>query len=223
MKAKSKTRKPLGIYLMLAAAVVLLLGGTVGGARAALSESAEFTGEMGMQNIGVALYENGEEAGEELLGDLLGEGEVLAFGKTYSEVLTAKNTGSIPEYVRMTIYRYWTDGEGKDCELDPALIGLKLGDWKVDEALSTKERTVLYYNGVLQPGDETSAALTGISVNMSGDMAKAVTKTQDGKTITYTYYYDGYQIGLKAEVDAVQTHNAADAMQAAWGSTAGLS
>ena len=38
-----------------------------------------------------------------------------------------------------------------------------------------------------------------------------------GETITTTFAYDGYRFNLKAEVDAVQTHNAEDAIKSAWG------
>ena len=31
------------------------------------------------------------------------------------------------------------------------------------------------------------------------------------------FAYDGYRFYLKAEVDAVQTHNAAEAVKSAWG------
>ena len=36
-------------------------------------------------------------------------------------------------------------------------------------------------------------------------------------TITYEYEYDGYMAHIDAEVDAVQTHNAKDAIKSAWG------
>lgn len=52
--------------------------------------------------------------------------------------------------------------------------------------------------------------------------AAKVTETRTtnaaGQTvITTTYDYDGVQFNLEAEVDAVQTHNAADAILSAWG------
>ena len=37
------------------------------------------------------------------------------------------------------------------------------------------------------------------------------------KTITTSYDYDGYSFHVEAEVDAVQTHNAKDAIKSAWG------
>ena len=36
-------------------------------------------------------------------------------------------------------------------------------------------------------------------------------------TITTTYEYDGASFVLEATVDAVQTHNAEDAIKSAWG------
>ena len=33
----------------------------------------------------------------------------------------------------------------------------------------------------------------------------------------YEYKYDGYSFNLEAEVNAVQTHNAAEAIKSAWG------
>lgn len=44
------------------------------------------------------------------------------------------------------------------------------------------------------------------------------TYTEDGKTVTETVYaYDGYTFNVTAEVDAVQNHNAVDAIKSAWG------
>ena len=41
---------------------------------------------------------------------------------------------------------------------------------------------------------------------------------KDGYTVITTKYdYDGKKFVVKAEVNAVQTHNAADAIKSAWG------
>ena len=63
--------------------------------------------------------------------------------------------------------------------------------------------------------DSTPALSDTIRINPS--IAKDVTKHVDGYTITYTYKYDGYTFHVDAEVDAVQTHNAKDAIKSAWG------
>jgi hypothetical protein len=46
------------------------------------------------------------------------------------------------------------------------------------------------------------------------------TTTSDGKTITESITWlaeDGYQFWIEVEVDAVQNHNAKDAVRSAWG------
>jgi hypothetical protein len=51
-------------------------------------------------------------------------------------------------------------------------------------------------------------------LTISGKTVTAVTKLADG-----TFKYEGIQFKVKATVDAVQTHNATDAMNSAWGRT----
>ena len=53
--------------------------------------------------------------------------------------------------------------------------------------------------------------------SIASDVTKHVTESEKGKTITYTYKYNGYTFHIDAEVDAVQTHNAKDAIKSAWG------
>ena len=48
-------------------------------------------------------------------------------------------------------------------------------------------------------------------------MYETVNEENGYTTITYEYVYDGYKFFLEAEVNAVQTHNAADAIKSAWG------
>lgn len=49
-------------------------------------------------------------------------------------------------------------------------------------------------------------------------MEETVTIDENGyKTITFTYAYNGYTFQLDAEVHAVQTHNAQEAIKSAWG------
>ena len=80
--------------------------------------------------------------------------EDFQIGKTYDEVLSVLNSGSIDQYVRVTVYKYWVDvnedgtAGDKRTDLDPSLIDLHFvtgNGWTIDESASTKERTVLYY------------------------------------------------------------------------------
>lgn len=239
MKKKKKALKaPL---LLFAASAVLLLLSTVGSTRAALTYYSEnYEMRIDVSSIGVSLVENGEvvsyrnyvnnewrEETGELLTKLLAEGETLALGRRYPEALSVRNSGSIDSYVRVILYRSWTkDGKNADTELSPELIGLNfLGNgWVVDESASTRERTVLYYTGVLESGAETPPLCDILQIDPEIGTKMAETRTpvyengkKVGETVTTSFAYDGYRFNLKAEVDAVQTHNAVDAIKSAWG------
>ena len=204
-KKKSFPKKP---ALVLTAAALLLVGSTVGSTRAALTYYSEnYSAQMNMQSIGVSLLENdkvvssrdyvsnnewkGTSEGE-LLTDLLGKDDTFTPGKKYNEAISVKNSGTIDTFVRVIITKSWQDKEGKkNTTLSPDLIELNFltdNGWQIANAQSTKERTVLYYTKAVAAGDTTPA-----------------------------YKYNGYTFHIDAEVDAVQTHNAKDAIKSAWG------
>ena len=89
----------------------------------------------------------------------------------------------------------------------------------MDEKASTEERIVVYYNSVLAPGEDTSKTPLSDKLTIDRMVGDKVTKTvsDDGKTITTKYDYDGWQFCLEAVVDAVQNHNAKDAIKSVWG------
>lgn len=226
--------------ILLAAAAVLLVTSAVGSTRAALTYySDNYVAEVNVHEIGVSLIENGKEVvatnyGQSddneasykgsLLADMLAEGEAFVLGKTYDEKLAVGNNGTIDSYVRVILTKSWVDAEGKkDTTLDPALIELNIleaNGWVVDEAATTAERTVLYYTDVLGVGETTPIFADTLKVNENISTKVYETKTTDENgytTITYEYAYDGYTFFLEAEVDAVQTHNAEDAIKSAWG------
>ena len=248
---KNSSFKVKPIFLLVAAAV-LLLASTVGSTQAALTyHSDNYIAQVNVSNIDVTLLENGKIIDGETTGTLLdgkliehGTGEVideanLVLGKKYTEALSVKNDGKIDAYVRMIITKSWTDKNGvKDTTLSPTHIDLNLltdSGWVVDEKASTAdlndtdgvdkkgERIVLYYTNIIGVG-ETSPACTD-TIRINPEIGKKVietveTTTVDGKTyktITMVYEYDGYTFNIEAEVDAVQTHNAKDAIKSAWG------
>lgn len=182
--------------------------------------------------------EHSDGEGNSLLTDLLvledGTKEELKLGKKYDEKLYVVNTGAIDQYVRVTLYKYWLDADGKKLpELSPGLIELHLtncgqeGSWIVDEASSTKERTVLYYRHILKAAGEgvkeeetRSEPLCDylrIDPSVADKVSREVTEEGDYTTITTTYLYDGAEFRIEAQVDAVQTHSAQDAIRSAWG------
>lgn len=166
-----------------------------------------------------------DESRGQLLTGMLGKDEELKIGKKYAEELRVHNTGRINQYVRVSIYKYWIDKDGNKLRnLSPDLIKLNLTnigtDWLLDKESSTHERTVLYYSKLLNQGDETS--LFADSLTIDGMVATKVTQQSSANdkgltTITTTYDYDGTQFCVEANVDAVQEHNAQDAIWSAWG------
>lgn len=162
-------------------------------------------------------------------------------GRQYEEELCVRNTGNIDQYVRVMIYRYWVDAPGenetpvpveerrKRRDISPEWIQLnpwtaqgmssEFNGWVLDENASTEERTVLYYTGILKTGEVSPSFADTLSIDR--EVAKKVTTTEtvngNYKTITMTYDYDGVEFVLEIDVDAVQTHNAEDAVKSAWG------
>lgn len=246
-RMKKLLRSPLTTLVLFALAAGLLLTGTIGGARAALTYFTEsYVSRVEMTSIGVTLVENGvsvswrdydDEAADgswiestgALLENLLSDAGDASIkpDKTYVERLAVTNSGGIDEYVRLIIHRYWTRGGEKLRELDPALIDLHFltdNGWIIDEDANSPERVVLYYVNPLPAGDTTPDATDALTVR--GDALKAATTStestviRDGRTyrtVTTTYDYDGVEFVVEAEVDAVQTHNAQDAIRSAWG------
>lgn len=244
MKKGRKVSKGRNVtYGLLALAVALLLGSTVGSTRAALTYySDNYVAEITVSQIGVSLMENGavvmsrNYAGKDwsvqtnqdssvngaLLQNMLGEGEKLALNKRYEERLSVRNSGVIDEYVRVRVYRYWTKENDTEriTTLSPDLIELDFqntGKWVKDSSAGEgpRECLELYYKGILPAGTETETFAD--AVRISGDLAKEVKIEQEGDIITTTYKYDGAVFHLDVEVDAVQTHNAQDAIRSAWG------
>ena len=242
MKKKKKSF-PKKSALLLKASALLLIGSTVGSTRAALTYYSEnYSAQMNMQSIGVSLLENDKVVSSRdyvsnnewkgtsegtLLTDLLGKDETFTPGKKYNEAISVKNSGTIDTFVRVIITKSWQDEKGnKNTNLSPDLIELNFltdNGWQVAKAQSTRERTVLYYTKALKAGKPTPALSDTLRINPSiaSDVTKPVPESEKesekGKTITYTYKYNGYTFHIDAEVDAVQTHNAKDAIKSAWG------
>lgn len=259
-KVKKILASPIVTVAAFALAVGLLLFSSIGGARAALTFYSEnYVSDIEMSEIGVALLENGavKSGDDALLTNMLknaeGEDVSLQFNKGYTENLNVRNTGSIDQYVRVNVYKYWmtkaeTNGkQEKTQELSPELIQLALNGeilnpradgtgtgraalqangWLVDDGACTEERMVLYYSRPLAAANEETGTAAGEStlftdtLTIDGKVAQNVTKVPvEGKPgcFTITYDYDGYEFCLDVQVDAVQDHNAEDAILSAWG------
>ena len=119
--------------------------------------------------------------------------------------------------ISVSLTKSWQDKEGKNVDLSPALIelGFNQDGWVINEAQSTDERVVLYYTKVVESKKTTPDFMK--TIRISNQLSTMYTKVEDKKTIKYQYTYNGYTFTLDAEVDAVQTHNAKDAIKSAWG------
>lgn len=215
------------LLIVSALAVTLCLTGT---ARAALSIfSPDYQAEFQTSQLEVGLTENGGDPIPDN-GALLGwmDGMTITPGKVYDEVLAAKNIGDYDQYVRVVVKKYWTKADGaKDNTINPALIQLEqTGDWIVDDANSTDEQVVLYSTKMLSPGATRDFIKTlridpAVVTDKKASTVDDKTFTTDEgttKTIhTTVYALDGYSFNIEAEVDAVQTHSAPDAIKSVWG------
>lgn len=225
-KTRSLSIRTIILLIVSVLAITLCFTGT---ARAALAYfSPDYQAEFETTQLEVALTENGKTVeGDGALLTWMADTNVVP-GKVYEESLAAKNVGEYDQYVRVVVKKYWTDADGnKATDINPALIQLtQTGDWIVDEANSTDEQIVLYSTTMLPVGQSREfiselridpAIVTDTEASNVGN--KTVTN-DDGttKTIyTTTYTIDGYSFNIEAEVDAVQTHNAPDAIKSVWG------
>ena len=223
MKKKFK----LSPMLLLAIAAVLLLVSTVGSTQAALLYySDNYVATVETFDIGTVLVENGDpmEGDTALLGNLLGDDTKIVPGKTYDEVIQVANSGQIDSYVRVLIRKYWLDESGKKAsdKLDPSYIELipsASDKWKKSDD-STAEREIFYYKDILKTSktnkkEMTDAVIDGIKIN--GAILKEVIQHTNGNKISYEYKYDGCKFVVEVEAQAIQTHNAVDAIKSAWG------
>lgn len=231
-KIKNFMRSPASTALLFFLAALLLLGSTVGSARAALTYYSEnYTSRVELEHMGVSILENGEVISEnsseptEIFADLLGDDSAFAVGKKYADEITVKNSGDIDGFVRVIVYRYWVD-EGEDekrLDLDPELIKISVPNlgkgWILDTSASTKERLVYYYDTVLAAGQNTAVFSDGIQVDSAVNTFVTETRETKGEftTITRTYLYDGTEFRIEIEADVVQAHNAQAAIKSAWG------
>ena len=233
-KIREFLSRPAVTAVLLCAALALLGGSAIGGARAALTiQSNYYNSHVDVYDIGVALEESNDGSswtdvsGGKLLTNLLGSDSKLKAGKKYTEMLRVvnkpKGENPIDEYVRVSVYKYWIDENGKKFpEMNSEWIKLEFltnNGWSIDGDSTTAERTVLYYSSELPAGAVSTPFLASVTIDR--DAVRKVTKTVGSvngvTTIEWTYDYNGKQFCLEVYVDGVQTHNVDAAKTSAWG------
>lgn len=170
---------------------------------------------------------------DELL--LLGGDPQMIPGKAYDEMVSVRNSSGMDEYVRVTIYKYWSDGENKISPeaLSPELIELDIADgegdaWVRSEKESTAERDVYYLRTKLDANATAAPLVTG--VKLSADVAKddfvdkvralglkAASEDLEAASEDGASKALSVQVNLEARVDSVQTHSVRAAAKSAWG------
>ena len=150
--------------ILVASSVIMLAASTIGSTKATLTYMSDnYLAQIDIKSIGVTLTENGkdvswrdykhkDDAWSEATGTLLGSmlkdagDEKLILDKKYNEELAVKNSGSIDEYVRVTVRHYWVDKETgeKRGDLDPSKIEINFTNdgWIEDTSAKTTERNI---------------------------------------------------------------------------------
>ena len=222
---------------LLAAGIILLGGGGSMGTRAALTATSEtYDATIALDEISVELTENGTVVPDGgVLYTSLAE-STFSPGKTYEDSIGVQNSGTAPEYIRVIVRKYWTANETFDksddtTSLQPEWIQLEAADgWTAVES-DNKEYAIYYYSKPVAKDESVELFPTiridgkvlteGKKILVNGKEyasdAAAKAAATAGDKITYTYTYDGYQFVVEAEAQAVQTHNAKDAIKSIWG------
>lgn len=248
---KNKIRKiltfPVSIIIAFVLAVGLLGYSMVGGAKAALTYYSDtYKTQVETRDIGLTLVENDadiawrdyvkekadgtwKETKGVLLGNMLPQEQdgTIVLGERYPEVLKLKNSGTIDNYVRVTIYKYWLDENGNKVRVvSPDAINLHLINlsdqtdsekcWLEDKSAKTDERTVLYYKYPLASSSVTPAFSDWLQIDVDMEAYAKTTKTDEGVIITECEM-NGYRFVVEVTADAVQDHNAKEAILSAWG------
>ena len=209
---------------LIAAAMVLLAGGTYTGTRAVLNIfSPEHFLAFETDSQAVQIQENGN-AVSALLGGLNGK---IIPGKAYDEQIRAKNsTNDADQFVRIVIRKYWKDKNGnKAKDIDKEFldkIQLTFANpnlWQKNDEETTAEREVYYYRNIVPAGGVTEPLISKLTVDSSVALKYTVADPDEKNVIRYSYDYDGYQVCIEAEAQSIQTHNAQAAVRSIWGVT----
>lgn len=174
--------------LALCALILLLLSVSLSSTIAYFTTEDTATNVITAGNLSIDLREM-TESGEEFK-DVVG----VMPGVEVSKIVTVKNTGDHPAYVRILVEKGIELAQGREGKADLSLLQLDLNtaDW-------TEKDGVYYYNKPLAPGAETPALFTTVKFSEKMDNLY-----QNSKAI------------IEVSAQAVQTaHNGTSALTAA--------
>ncbi len=226
---KNKIKSPL---ILLAVGALIIGASTAGATRAAVvyqsqvervnfstaALSIDLLEEVDGEYISVG--ENGKLTFSEIVND-----ESFKAGKKYTENVKVVNNSNqstgYSEYVRVVVRKSWYK-DGKQTSLDPGLIKLTVADgWYLNEDETTAEQEVYYMTSPLGCGNGADF-ITGIQIdNKVTNFVETKPLMKEGVEIKgiieNEYLYNGENVYIQLQADAVQTHNGEDAIYAAWG------
>ncbi|MEG0366043.1 MAG: hypothetical protein RR585_04355 [Coprobacillus sp.] len=140
--------------------------------------------------------------------DSLGQYQFLSAlpGSTMTRQVGIENVKDKELYARVTVTRYWTDGQNnKITDAEAAYINIlteQTGDWIVmNDSGSNQERIIFYYKQPINAGQKTSPFMDAIQLD-EGMSNQA---------------YSKYHANIKVEAEAIQKVGATDAMLSQWG------
>lgn len=216
--------------IILAFGLIVITASSVGAARAAIVyQTAAERVNFSTATISVDVQEMvGDEyisADEGLVFDSVKQDETIKIGKKYDErvriVNNSNNETGYSEYVRVVVRKSWFK-DGKSTNLNPELIVLETADgWYLNPDEHTTEQDVYYMTSPLACGN-AAEFITGLKINNEVttfvETKPAIENGAELKgTIVNEYLYNGEEVYIQIQADAVQTHNSEDAIYAAWG------
>lgn len=159
-------------------------------------------------------------------GDRVSSGSVIDVDRPYSLDLSVDNMGTIDTFNRVSICRNFVDSRGDRIPwLNFSFINISLPNLDTyfvrDAMVCSDERTVLYYDRVLDINTSTPLFLDDIMVSddiLLPCLSRDVVASDDGDVVEFHDVRAGHvYVDLTVTVESVQDHNADQAIISAWG------
>ena len=218
--------RTLGLFAL--SMIMLVSGGIFYAAADPSIVSEDYLAEVDVNHLQVHLLENGTDVcKQDGKLEMKSLPDAMSPGKNYDEKISVQNGTEVDQYVRVIVRKYWIDEEGKKTtKLDPKLIRLSYGnkdyntsEWILNSREHTEEADTYYRKNVLSDS-ESSDLFDTVSIDRSvaseSNMVESTRKEGDRTVTTWKFKYEDYQFVIQADVQAVQTHNAKDAVESTW-------
>lgn len=209
-------------YLLMGIAGVFVLSTMIGGTFAALDTATTEGATAGISVKSIEVAVDGTTGTESVDGDIVLVSEAVPGGE-YDCYYNVRNNA--PEgydiYVKVEIYKYWTDDENDVLTSKYDSIYYNYGDEKVAYPQECKESFLAENGWLVQYADEEQIVLYYTKpLKAAGNTAESTsTNFMDGISFDIAAGNEYADKNLKIEyiVTAVQANNSSEAMAAEWG------